>query len=493
MPFGLPQPADVLSSEVEGDGPLSNILNIESAKVPTPPAFAEPPLTPSAPRPALPAQLIADPTGTPGTPSPSPPSPQNTEEIPVDHDEEDSPDKGPNLSLPQTTAPPPVPSVPATERQEFRGVASDESEEYEDEPPTLYFDPTSVVSDGVEDEDFSSVDAEPVEVPTSPPPSLTFQSVLSAELIPGRTKTPETAPYPQPPPTLTLPQQSLGEGSGDPSNEHGPDEHGPGGGGRTDEHFPDGEESDRSLSLQVGRPLVIPPLLLTTTSQPKAETQESHGVASDESEYEGEPPTVSPDVHPPADINSDKGEGEGFSSDVMIVAPAEVPTSPSFADLPSTSLTSRSAQPTPDPTETPGTTSSPQPPSPTPLPHQSLKEGSDGPSEEDGSDVHGSDGGDSPQGDSSGEEEPSLSLPIDPVSLSIPSEMEAETEEAGAASSHESEDYDLVESATVPFDFSQSTGFDLHPQGEVGRRDPPEEEVLAGGGNAFSLFIGFQH
>lgn len=255
------------------------------------------------------------------------------EERPGDHNEgipdEGSPnedntdDEKPNLVLsPPSVAPrppttsPPVPSMPMTETQESHADVSCEGEAYKGEPPTLIFDvpkPTYDASYGREDEGFPSdgVDVEPAETLAplfSHVPPLTPAVSQPAFPTPDPTETPEPALPSPSPPRSPPPQRKSEYGFDGPSEEDSSDEH------TSDEEDGLGEhslgEEEPSPLLAVG-PSLAPPLPSLTVSlfapsTLKAETQETGGVSSHESEEYGpaEPPTMPHDPPKYVDFTS---------------------------------------------------------------------------------------------------------------------------------------------------------------------------------------------
>lgn len=377
MPSDLPRPTEPASDIVEDEGFLSEIVNVEPVKAPTPPPFAEPPLTPLTSRLALPVQFTSDTTEAPETtpphpPSPSPPPPQEDRLANREDSSGEGPDEEkPNPALSQSSAPSPLPPiasppvlfVPTIRTQEPHEVVSHGNIERGDESPKPTFDlskPIDVASGKVENESFSgtSVDAELADVPTPPPstfllpPLPTSQPVLPVKLTPEPTETPEvsSSPQPQPQPSPPLPEQALEEGLGGLSEEDSSG--GESGSDQADDPEEDGpieEGRDPSLPSLVGRPSVALPPLLTTASQLKAERQGPQEVATDENDEDEDELLAVPLVLPQTnDVVADAIEVKGLPDDnvggVLPVQHTPDPVEPPEPSLESPSPPPRSPQ-----------------------------------------------------------------------------------------------------------------------------------------------------
>ena len=429
VPSDLPKPTDIVSNEVGDDGLPSDIVNVDLAETSKPPSFTEPPLTPLASQPVLPA--TPDPTETPETTPPSkpspPPLPQQSLEGASDGDSEEggsddhssndhssdehnsdeegdsldehSPDEGehdPSLPFPvghPSVAPPPLITAPRQkpETQEAHTVTSGKSEESPMVPFALPR-PTDVVSDEGEGFPNDNANVGPAEAPMPPssvePPltPLISRPALLAEPTPGPTETLDTTPPPQLPPPISLQHM---EGSLVSYDEEGSsDEDNPG------EERPNSSPSPSVTPLFPHPPTDSPP----ATSMPITETQKPHN-----EEYEDESPTLRFDTPKPADSAPGGVEDEGFPNESvdMVEVPTPLPSTPPQPPPP----TSQPVLPvhiTSDTRETPGITSPPS------LLQQSLEDRSVSPSEG-GSDEGGSLGGHSTD---EGKPDPPLSLPV---------------------------------------------------------------------------------
>lgn len=279
--FDLPQSTDIISEQIEGIGAPSDHVYPEPAKIPTPRSTVVPPLPPTS-RSVLSIQptpeLQLAPCPQPPFPS-SLPAQDSEEKLVISgeeeyfdkedsfdfHDEEKSDLPLPRVSRPLAasplvlSAPHPIPSQLKAEARGLHDISSDESKEYEDQSSMTPFDPpqpTDVVSN--EDEGFFSdnLDVEPAEILTLPSAELPLPSLDSRQVPPVQptldlTGIAEPVPSLQLPSISQLPPQISQDGPASHDKEDDPD-----------------EKPSPSLP-PVGRPFVVPPPILTTTSRLK--------------------------------------------------------------------------------------------------------------------------------------------------------------------------------------------------------------------------------